>query len=101
MNGMELSKAFYTEIGEPMLRERFPELLPFLAVGLTGSGSECYGFDDEISQDHDFEPGFCIFVPGENREPMRRSRVSSKAFGAGTVPRWAAQDTVCCALRSS
>lgn len=63
---MEISRSFYRDYGEPMLRERFPELVPFLAVGLTGSGSECYGFDDEVSRDHDFEPGFCIFLPGED-----------------------------------
>ena len=82
MNGMELSKAFYTEIGEPMLREKFPELLPFLAVGLTGSGSECYGFDDEISQDHDFEPGFCIFVPGENIVDRKSAFALERAYAA-------------------
>ncbi len=46
-----------------MIKERFPELESTLAVGLSGSGSECFGFDDDISRDHDFEPGFCIFVP--------------------------------------
>lgn len=62
MKGIELSKKFYNEFGKSMLKE-FDELLPFLAVGLCGSGSECNGFDDEVSHDHDFEPGFCIFIP--------------------------------------
>lgn len=63
MKGLELSKAFFEECGLPLLRRQFPELLPRLAIGLVGSGSECFGYDDEISQDHDFEPGFCIFLP--------------------------------------
>ena len=66
MKGLEISKAFYNEYGKPMLEERFPELIPYLAAGLIGSGSECYGYDDEVSRDHDFEPGFCIFLPGED-----------------------------------
>lgn len=63
MKGLELSEKFYKECGEPLLKEQFGDILPYLAVGLTGSGSECFGFDDEISKDHDFEPGFCIFIP--------------------------------------
>ena len=65
MRGIELSEKFYLEYGEPMLRESFPELMGLLAIGLAGSGSECLGYDDEVSQDHDFEPGFCIFLPDE------------------------------------
>ena len=80
MNGMELSKAFYTEIGEPMLRERFPELCPFLATGLAGSGSECLGFDDEVSRDHDFEPGFCIFLPGEDVVDRKAAFALERAY---------------------
>ena len=64
MKGLELAKAFYEEYGKPMLEE-FPEIKDKLAIGLCGSGSECFGFDDEFSKDHDFEPGFCIFLPDE------------------------------------
>ena len=38
MKGLQLSRGFYQIYGEPMLREQFPELLPYLAVGLAGSG---------------------------------------------------------------
>lgn len=65
MRGLELSERFYKEYGEPMLRERFSHLLPLIAVGLVGAGSECLGYDDDISRDHDFEAGFCIFLPDE------------------------------------
>lgn len=34
--------------------------------GLIGEGSECYGFDDEISRDHDFGPSFQIYIPKED-----------------------------------
>ena len=34
-----------------------------MAVGICGEGSECCGWDDEISRDHDFSPDFCIFLP--------------------------------------
>lgn len=66
MKGLELSQLFYQEYGAPMLHAQFPELEDLIAVGLAGSGSECFGYDDTISQDHDFEPGFCLFLPGES-----------------------------------
>ena len=66
MKGLELSRKYYEEYGKPMLKEQFPEIEHLIAVGLVGSGSDCYGYDDDISHDHDFEPGFCLFVPDEN-----------------------------------
>lgn len=65
MKGLEIAKGYYEEFGKPMLEKDFGEYMKFLAVGLTGMGSECFGFDDEVSRDHDFEPCFCIFLPGE------------------------------------
>ncbi len=65
MKGLELARAYYEAFGAKMLHEQFPEWENRLAAGLIGSGSECFGFDDEISQDHDFEAGFCLFIPGE------------------------------------
>lgn len=65
MTGLELARGFYEQCGAPMLHEQFPALENKIAVGLTGSGSECFGYDDEISRDHDFEPGFCLFLPDE------------------------------------
>ena len=66
MKGIELARKYYEAFGAPMIREQFPEYEEIIAVGLTGSGSECYGYDDEFSGDHDFEPGFCLFIPGED-----------------------------------
>ena len=63
MKGLELSEKFYREYGEKMIAENFSEFEGKIACGLAGSGSECFGFDDDISADHDFEPGFCMFVP--------------------------------------
>ena len=66
MKGLELSKKYYEECFKDLLFSEFADISDKIAVGLCGSGSECYGFDDEISKDHDFEPGFCIFIPGED-----------------------------------
>ena len=62
MKGLELSRLYYEQIGRPALEDRFPELLPQMAMGLAGEGSECFGFDDELSRDHDWGPGFCIWL---------------------------------------
>ena len=82
MNGLELSRAYYEQYGEPMLRERFPQLMPLLAAGLAGSGSECWGYDDEISRDHDFEPGFSLFLPGEDVVDRRTAFALERAYAA-------------------
>ena len=51
-----------------MIEQGFPQLANRYAAGLVGQGSGCFGFDDEYSQDHDFAPGFCIWLTDEDYE---------------------------------
>ena len=80
MKGIELSRRFFEEHGMPMLKEKFSDILPFVAIGLVGGGSECFGFDDEISKDHDFEAGFCIFLPDESVVDRRTEFMLERAY---------------------
>ena len=61
----QLFEEYYYEYGEPMLREKFPKFVDKIAIGKAGEGSECFGFDDEYSKDHDFGPGFSMWVTRE------------------------------------
>lgn len=82
MKGLELARRYYETYGREMLQTQFADVLSALAVGLAGSGSECYGYDDEASWDHDFEPAFCIFLPSEEvvdrKTEFRLERAYSK-----------------------
>lgn len=63
--GLELCRAYYETYGKPMIEERFPDYVDKIAVGLVGEGSDCFGYDDAISRDHDWGPDFCMWVTGE------------------------------------
>ena len=82
MNGLEISQAYFDAYGMPMLEEKFPELLPHIAAGLFGSGSECFGFDDELSRDHDFDPGCMLLLPGEDVIDRKQEFALERAYTA-------------------
>ena len=82
MKGLELAKLYYEEYGKKMIENDFGDISPCIAVALTGSGSECYGYDDEISLDHDFEPGFCIFLPGTDLVDEKTEFRLERAYAA-------------------
>ena len=69
VSGLALCRQYYETYGKPMLEKEFPEYVGKIAVGLVGEGSDCMGFDDENSRDHDWGPGFCIWIP-EELEPV-------------------------------
>ena len=68
MKGLAVAEGFYREYGAPMLTRLFSTYADRIAAGFVGPGSECFGFDDEISRDHDWGPGFCIWLTGEDHE---------------------------------
>lgn len=66
MKGLDLSKRYYEEYGIEMIKNNFPTYEGRIAVGLVGQGSECFGFDDKISTDHDFGPSFIMWLIDED-----------------------------------
>lgn len=82
MKGLDISRAYFEQYGMPMLEEQFSELLPHVSAGLFGSGSECFGFDDELSRDHDFDPGFVLLLPGEDVVDRKQAFALERAYAA-------------------
>ena len=62
IKGLELSKRYFYDLVLPEFEKNLNNVLPLCAFGLVGEGSECYGYDDKISQDHDFGPSVCIWL---------------------------------------
>ncbi len=80
MPALDVVRSYYEEYVRGMLEAQFPHLLPYVAAGLCGSGSECFGFDDEVSQDHDFGPDPCLFLPGEDIVSRRDAFLLERAY---------------------
>lgn len=68
MKGLELSRAFWETAVRPAVEETCPVLLPRLAAGLCGGGSDCLGYDDELSHDHGYAAGCMLFLAPEDAE---------------------------------
>ncbi len=62
ISGLDLCRRYYEEYGKPMISEKFQDYESLIAVGLVGKGSDCFGFDDMQSRDHDFGPRFQMWV---------------------------------------
>ncbi|MCM1026469.1 MAG: DUF4125 family protein [Roseburia sp.] len=63
--GLALCRAYYEALGAPMIRDKFGKYENRIAVGLAGRGSDCFGYDDFVSGDHDWGPGFCMWLTEE------------------------------------
>jgi len=91
MKGLELAEAFYKQHGAVMLAEMFPALCDRIAAGLVGPGSECFGFDDRWSRDHDWGPGFCLWLTDQDYrsvgEKLQRAYIGMSGHFMGFGPR--------------
>ena len=68
--GLVISRKYYETCGKTMIAEKFPEYEGKIAIGLVGRGSDCFGFDDAASRDHDWGPDFCMWVTDETYEEI-------------------------------
>ena len=62
MRGIDAARRWYETAGAPMLEREFGGVASRIAVGRAGHGSECFGYDDEISRDHDYFTGFQLWI---------------------------------------
>lgn len=66
MNGLELSEQFFHQEGLQALLDFSRHFQDGFAAGLVGEGSECFGWDDAYSRDHDWGAGFQIWLSPED-----------------------------------
>ena len=92
MNGMELARAFWDAHEDELFAGDLAPYAERAAAGLVGEGSECWGYDDETSRDHDWGPGCCIWLTRDDYEAVgaelarRYAEAASRPF-MGFQPR--------------
>jgi len=63
--GLEIAQTFFREWGLTYLQQNFPHLEKRVMAGLF-HGSQIYGADDDLSQDHGWGPMFTLFLSEED-----------------------------------
>ena len=93
MRGIERARLWWMIDVAPALETHVPDLYPYIAAGLVGDGSDCFGFDDETSMDHDTDTRVKIWMPmGMGNEYMSeriKAAIGSTTKGSvevGEVP---------------
>jgi len=83
VQGIELSRRFYAEVVRPWLGAEFPQLRH--AAALIGYGSELLGFDDVMSQDHNWGPRVQLYVAEDDFRAVAQDVVAGFLAAAPTA----------------
>lgn len=93
MRTIDLCERFYRDYGADLIHG-YEECV---SAGLVGNGSECFGYDDEVSLDHDVCADFCLWVDddayGEVAPTLEKRRLA-------LPDRYMGLERVCRAARS-
>ena len=65
-SAQEKNRRFYDKYVSQLIHSEFAACEDRIAVGIAGEGSDCFGYDDEISRDHDFGTGVCLWLTDED-----------------------------------
>lgn len=63
--GITIARKYCNDVLLPYFKEKHLSLLEKISIGIAGEGSECFGYDDILSRDHDFTFECCIWVNDE------------------------------------
>ncbi len=77
LSGLALAEGFYVEAVRPIVERVCPGLRH--SAARIGQGSEVLGYDDEVSQDHDWGPRLELFVDPSDADLHRQRLVDALA----------------------
>ncbi|MBE6356159.1 MAG: DUF4037 domain-containing protein [Lentisphaerae bacterium] len=66
MRALDVAEKWYFDLLAPALEAEFGEVSARIAAGVAGRGSQCFGYDDEVSRDHDYGIGLSLWLTDED-----------------------------------
>lgn len=75
ISGLDRSENFFNNYVSDYVLKHHKDLWNISCFGLVGEGSECYGYDDYISEDHNFETKCYWFLPKSAYNVIKNKKI--------------------------